>query len=405
MKKIELLAPAGNMSKLKTAFKFGADACYFAGKRYGLRAFSDNFDEDEMLESVEYAHKLGKKVYITINIIAHNTDFDGLIEYVKYLEEIKVDGVIVADIGVMSVIREVAPDLEVHISTQANITNVNAAKAFVKLGAKRLVLARELSLKEIRQIADSVEGIDIEAFVHGAMCISYSGRCLLSNYFTNRDSNRGACVQACRWNFALAEKNRDGQYYPILEDEKGTYILNSRDINMISHVEDLIDAGINSFKIEGRMKTDYYVATVVNAYRRVLDKMESGETLTDEEKDFFEKELRKASNRTFGTGFYYGRENIENTESSSPMQTHEYVAYVLENNGDVKVQHKNKFSVGDELEILSPDENFNKTFVVEEIINSKGENVSSAINVQEILTIKCPFNLKEGDLLRKVKKT
>ncbi|MGN1207902.1 MAG: peptidase U32 family protein, partial [Christensenellales bacterium] len=286
MEKIELLSPAGDMEKLKTAFYFGADACYFAGKKFGLRAFSSNFDDEQLKESIEYAHKLGKKCYITLNILAHNADFDGMAEYIKYLDEIHADAVIVSDIGIMSLVKTVAPNLEIHVSTQANITNKYSAMEFVKFGAKRLILARELSIEEIKEIRDYIpKDIVLETFVHGAMCISYSGRCLLSNYLTGRDSNRGACVQACRWEYCIREKNRD-DYMEVQEDNRGTYILNSKDLCMIEHIKDLYDAGVRSFKIEGRMKSPYYVATTTNAYRRAVDEFyeskQLDKTLVDE---------------------------------------------------------------------------------------------------------------------------
>ena len=249
------------MLKLKTAFRFGADAVYFAGKKFGLRAFAGNFEESEIEDAVKYAHSIGKKVYITVNILAHEADFDGLEEYIKYLAACKVDAVIVADVGIIKLIREVAPNLEIHVSTQANVTNSYSAKFFADMGVKRIVLARELSLEEIKKIRQNIpDNIELEAFVHGAMCISYSGRCLLSNYFTGRDSNRGACVQACRWEYSITEKSRQGEQFPIEEDARGTYILNSKDLCMLKHISELEKAGVTSFKIEGRMKSEYYVA-------------------------------------------------------------------------------------------------------------------------------------------------
>ena len=273
MKKLELLSPCGDYERLVTAIHFGADAVYFAGKRFGLRAFSDNFDEEEIIKATTYAHEHNVKVYITVNILAHNEDFNGLLDYLKFLDKVHVDGVIVSDLGIASLVTKYT-SLELHVSTQANITNVYSAKMWVNLGAKRLVLARELSLEEIKAIKKELpEDIDIECFGHGAMCISYSGRCLLSNYLTGRDSNKGACAQPCRWNYALGIKNSkdDTVYYPILEDNKGTYILNSKDLCLIEHIKDLVEAGITSLKIEGRMKSNYYVATVTNAYRRAID--------------------------------------------------------------------------------------------------------------------------------------
>lgn len=396
---LELLAPAGDMEKLKIAFKFGADACYFAGKRWGLRAFSNNFEADEMEECVNYAHSIGKKCYITVNVIAHNKDFEGLKEYLQYLEKIGVDAVIVADVGIASFVKKYT-NLQLHISTQANITNVYSANFFEDFGANRLILARELSLKEIEEIRNVLRPeTELETFVHGAMCISYSGRCLLSNYFAGRDSNAGACVQACRWEYAIAEKNQQGQYYPIEEDKRGTYILNSKDLCMIKHLPELAKAGVSSFKIEGRMKSQYYVATIVNAYRRVLDALEIGEEVTAELYD----EVFKASHRNYTTGFYYPNENKENLETSLPVQTSEFMGIVTEDSDGeyVMVEQRNKFSVGDELEILSNDDNFNKKFTITEIIDSKGELVESAKNVQEIVRIKCPYKLSKLDILRK----
>ncbi len=399
MEKIELLSPAGDIEKLKTAFYFGADAVYMAGKKFGLRAFSSNFDENELKESIEYAHSLGKKCYITLNILAHNGDFNGLEEYVKYLDEIKADAVIVSDIGIMSVVKKVAPNLEIHVSTQANITNKYSAMEFVKYGAKRLVLARELSLKEIKEIRDYIPSdIVIETFVHGAMCISYSGRCLLSNYLTGRDSNRGACVQACRWEYCIREKNRDN-YLEIQEDNKGTYILNSKDLCMIEHIKELYEAGVTSFKIEGRMKSPYYVATVTNAYRRAIDDFYENKPFNNDLK----LELEKASHRRYTTGFYFGSDDKECLETSTPIQSHEFMALVKEDSKDgyALIEQRNRFKVGDELEILSPSNNFNKKIVVTKLLNTEGADVEDAYKVQQPLYIKTDLILHKNDILRK----
>lgn len=399
MEKIELLSPAGDIEKLKTAFYFGADAVYMAGKKFGLRAFSSNFDENELKESIEYAHSLGKKCYITLNILAHNGDFNGLEEYVKYLDEIKADAVIVSDIGIMSVVKKVAPNLEIHVSTQANITNKYSAMEFVKYGAKRLVLARELSLKEIKEIRDYIPSdIVIETFVHGAMCISYSGRCLLSNYLTGRDSNRGACVQACRWEYCIREKNRDN-YLEIQEDNKGTYILNSKDLCMIEHIKELYEAGVTSFKIEGRMKSPYYVATVTNAYRRAIDDFYENKPFNNDLK----LELEKASHRRYTTGFYFGSNDKECLETSTPIQSHEFMALVKEDSKDgyALIEQRNRFKVGDELEILSPSNNFNKKIVVTKLLNTEGADVEDAYKVQQPLYIKTDLILHKNDILRK----
>ena len=397
-KDIELLSPAGDMEKLKTAYYFGADACYFAGKSFGLRAFSSNFTNDELKESVEFAHSINKKCYITVNILAHNIDFDGLEEYIKYLSEIKVDAVIVSDIGVMSVVKRVAPNMEIHVSTQANITNKYSAMEFVKLGAKRLILARELSLKEIKEIRDYIpKEIVLETFVHGAMCISYSGRCLLSNYLTNRDSNRGACVQACRWEYCIREKNRDN-YLEIQEDNRGTYILNSKDLCMIEHIKDLVEVGVTSFKIEGRMKSPFYVATITNAYRKALDDYFNN-------KEFDKNlllEVEKASHRQYSTGFYYGSKGEECLESSNPVQSYEFVAKVREDSKDgyCLIEQRNRFKVGDVLEVLSPDENFNKEIEVTELLNTEKAPVFDAYKVQQPLYLKTDLNLHKNDILR-----
>lgn len=397
-KDIELLSPAGDMEKLKTAYYFGADACYFAGKSFGLRAFSNNFTNDELKESVEFAHSINKKCYITVNILAHNIDFDGLEEYIKYLSEIKVDAVIVSDIGVMSVVKRVAPNMEIHVSTQANITNKYSAMEFVKLGAKRLILARELSLKEIKEIRDFIpKEIVLETFVHGAMCISYSGRCLLSNYLTNRDSNRGACVQACRWEYCIREKNRDN-YLEIQEDNRGTYILNSKDLCMIEHIKDLVEVGVTSFKIEGRMKSPFYVATITNAYRKALDDYFNN-------KEFDKNlllEVEKASHRQYSTGFYYGSKGEECLESSNPVQSYEFVAKVREDSKDgyCLIEQRNRFKVGDVLEVLSPDENFNKQIEVTELLNTEKAPVFDAYKVQQPLYLKTDLNLHKNDILR-----
>ena len=408
---LELLAPAGNYEKMVTAFEYGADAVYLAGKKFGLRAFAGNFEEEEMKNAVMYAHSKGKRVYVTINILAHEGDFAGLDEYVKFLQQINVDAVLVSDLGVMSFIKHHAPSLEIHVSTQASVLNSYAINEYVKLGAKRIVLARECSLEEIKQIRKNIpKDIELEAFVHGAMCISYSGRCLLSNYLTGRDSNRGACVQACRWEYYISEANRKDDKYQIQEDERGTYILNSKDLNMLSHLKELADAGVNSFKIEGRMKSPYYVANVVNAYRRALNNLENA---TPEFLQMLNEELVKTSHRKYTTGFYfnpqndevkqYSKDSRECLESSYPVQTHEFMAWVVGeyNGGRVLIEQRNRFKVGDELEVLSPDENFNKKIIVQKMVNEKGEDVIDAKNVQEKLYLYTDIKLKPFNILRK----
>lgn len=403
---IEILAPAGNMEKLKTAFYFGADACYFAGTKLGLRAYAGNFNDDELKSSIEYAHSINKKCYITINVIAHNPDFESLKEYVLYLKEIGADAVICADVGIIKFIKDVCPTLPIHVSTQANITNKYSAKFFADMGVSRLILARELSLKEIKEIRDYIpKEIEIEAFVHGAMCISYSGRCLLSNYFTGRDSNHGECVQACRWNYSLCEKNRQGEYFDITEDERGTYILNSKDMCLIEHLDKLVDAGITSFKIEGRMKSPFYVATVVNAYKRAFEVLQQSKQQGVPyvcPKDLV-LELENTSHRRYTTGFYFGADNKEYIKDSMPVQNSEFMAKVLAdcNLGKVLVEQRNRFKVGDTLEVLSPNNTFEQKFVVTKMENEKGEDVVDALKVQEKLYIYTDIPLKAGDILRK----
>lgn len=403
---IELLAPAGDKEKLETAFYFGADACYFAGKRWGLRSFSQNFDDDELKFYVDYAHSLGKKAYITVNVQAHNKDFDGLEDYLKYLYEIKTDAIIVSDAGIMSLSKKVVPNLEIHLSTQASASNKYSAKFWADAGAKRLVLARELSLTEIREIRDYLpKEIELEAFVHGAMCISYSGRCLLSNYLTGRDSNRGECVQACRWEYRINEISREGDGLEIQEDERGTYILNSKDLCMIEHLEEMIDAGITSFKIEGRMKSPFYVATTVNAYRRAFKLLEKDKNEYKKSLPSLVRELENCSHRKFTTGFYLGATDKECLESSLPVSKSEFMAIVTKDtkNGFCEIEQRNRFKVGDELEILSPTDAFGKKIKIEEMKNEKGENVEDALKVQEKLMLKTDLKLHKKDILRKTK--
>ena len=393
---MELLSPAGNFEKFLSAIHFGADAVYMAGGRFGLRAFAGNFSDEEMKKAVEIAHEKGKKVYVTLNIIARDGDFEGLGDYAKFLKSIGVDAVIVADIGVFVYLREVVPDLDIHVSTQANIINSKSANLMAKLGAKRLVLARELTLEQIKEIRKNLpKEIELEVFVHGAMCMAYSGRCLLSNYLTGRDSNHGECVQACRWKYMVREVSREDEL-EVQEDEKGSYIFNSKDLNMIEHLQELKDAGVDSLKIEGRMKSAYYVATVTNAYRQAID------MLPQKPDEKLLAELFKASHRRYTTGFYFKDELKQYTEDSMPVQESEFVALVDSDcdGENVVLEMRNKFSVGDELEILSPDKNLlNKKLKIESLKNSAGENVESAKVVQEKITVPCKLNLKKGDIL------
>lgn len=396
--KAELLAPAGSFEKLKTALNFGADAVYLGGKSFSLRSFSENFTAEELREGIRYAHERGRKVYVTVNIFAKNADFPALSDALAYLQEIGADAALVTDPGVFSLAKKVAPKLNLHISTQANTTNQYAAKFWQEQGAERIVLARELSLAEIAQIHSYCPDLQLEAFIHGAMCISYSGRCLLSNYLAGRDSNRGACVQACRWKYtvrAQREENAQGGELEIQEDERGTYLLNSKDLNMLPYLDELAKAGVCSFKIEGRMKSSYYLATVVNAYRRVLDG-----TLSVTEA---QAELKKVAHRAFTAAYALG-ENAEtvNYTDSQESGTREYVADVLEGGDCPLIQMRNRFKVGEELEILSPSDSFNRRFTVQEMKDEQGNPVADAKLVMQKLQLRCPYPLAKGDILRKI---
>lgn len=402
---IELLAPAGDFEKLKTAIHFGADAVYFAGKNYGLRAFGTNFENQDLKETMEYIHSHGKKGYVTLNVYARHNDFDGLEDYLKTLVDAKVDAVIVSDLGIFSFIREHFPKLEIHVSTQANTTNAYSAKMWQKLGAKRVVLARELNIDEVKNIADQNPELDIESFVHGAMCISYSGRCLLSNYLTNRDSNHGECVQACRWQYSVVEETRPNDKFDLLEDERGTYIFNSKDLCLIDYIDKVYDAGVNSFKVEGRMKSPYYVATVINTYRRAIDYML--ECKKQNKKyilpDYLKSELTKASHRKYTTGFMIEDKNgTQNYESAVQEQDSKFMAIVQKTeSGRILVEQRNKFAIGDTLEILSPNSSFQKQIKIEKMEDENGNALTEAKAVQQKLWIYTNTPLEEGDILRK----
>lgn len=399
--KIELLAPAGNLEKLKTAIIYGADAVYIGGEAFSLRAMADNFDREKMLEGLEFAHKRGKKVYVTVNIFAHNSDIERMPEYIRGLYEIGVDAIIVSDLGVFSIAREVAPELEVHISTQANNTNYKTAEFFYKLGAKRIVLARELSLDEIKEIRTKAPlEMELEAFVHGAMCMSYSGRCLLSNYMTGRDANRGACAHPCRYKYYLMEEKRPGEYFEISEDERGTYIMNSMDLCMIEHIPDIVESGIMSFKIEGRMKSSYYVATVVKAYREAIDSY-----LKDKGSYSFNprwmEELSKASHREFSTGFYFGKPKKQIYGNSSYIRSHDIVGLVIDYDDEsniATIEQRNRIFKGEEVEILTPvGDNF--SLILEEMWNEDGEDIDVAPHPQMIFKVKTDKRLRPFDML------
>ncbi len=395
--KVELLAPAGSYAKLKTALQFGADAAYLGGKSFSLRTFADNFTEEELLAGVALAHGQGKKVYVAANVFAKNADFPRLKEYFRFLEEIGADGAIISDPGAIYLAKQEAPKLAIHLSTQANTTNKYAVKFWREQGVSRIVLARELSLNEIREIHDFVPEMELEAFVHGAMCISYSGRCLLSNYLDGRASNRGACVQSCRWKYevrAMNPTNGKGEWLPIEEDEKGTYIFNSKDLNMLDRLQDMERAGICSFKIEGRMKSGYYLATVINAYRRAMDKGDFA--LANEE-------LLAVAHRAYTQAYAMGDnpQTVNYTDSQSKGE-YTYIADVLGyEEGFVTVEMRNRFRQGDKLSVLSPSEHFGKQFIAEEIYDIGGERVEDAKLVQGIYKIKCPYPLQAGDYLRR----
>ena len=394
-----MLSPAGNRERLEYALAYGADAVYMAGSRYSLRAFADNFEPDELKRALELVHSKGKKAYITVNIYAHNSDIDGMEDYFRFLYDIGADAVLVSDLGVLEAAKKGAPELPVHISTQANVTNYAAARFFCNAGAERIVLARELSIEEIALIHQKVPQAELEAFVHGAACISYSGRCLLSDYLTGRSANQGKCAQPCRWGYELVPQGR-ADSFPITQDERGTYILNSKDLCMIDHLGELADAGVTSFKIEGRMKTAYYTAAVTNAYRRAIDRLEAGL----EPDPALKEELAKAANREFTTGFYFGPvQQGQRYESSKCRQSHEFSAVVRSSNGEyLTLEQRNRFRVGDVLEVLSPEPSrCGRKFTVESIISSQGCSVQAAPNPQERVKVPCTLRLEYMDILRR----
>ena len=403
--KIELLAPAGDIEKLKTAIHFGADAVYFAGKNYGLRAFGTNFEDFSIEDTMKLLHDNGKKGYVTINVYARHNDFDNLKDYVQTLVDAKVDAVIVSDLGIFSFIKEHFPNLPIHVSTQANTTNAYAAKMWQKLGAERVVLARELNIDEIRNISSNNPNLELEAFVHGAMCISYSGRCLLSNYLTNRDSNHGECVQACRWKYSVTEETRPDEHFDLMEDDRGTYIFNSKDLCLIDYIDKISDAGVLSYKIEGRMKSPYYVATVVNAYRRAINHLEDCKAKGKNYKtpEYLKAELLKASHRKYTTGFMFSDGKLtQNYESAVQEQDSKFMAIVQKvENGKILVEQRNKFVIGDELEILSPTSIFNQKLKLEKMEDEKGNPLTEAKMVQQKIWIYTSLPFEVGDILRK----
>ena len=402
MAKLELLAPAGDFSKLKTAFYYGADAVYVGGKSMSLRALAGNFSDTELSEAVKYTHSIGKKIYVTVNIFAKNSDLDFASDYFKFLESLKVDGAIISDPGLIYLAKTVAPSLKINVSTQANVLNKMTVKFWRDTGVERVILARELSFDEIKEIHDFCPDVEIETFIHGAMCISYSGRCLLSNYLTGRESNRGACVQACRWEYEIREKSKGGDFLTIEEDDRGTYILNSKDLNLMDYIAELDNSGVISFKIEGRMKSEYYLATVINAYRRAIDGYyKFGKDYKNN--PLYQEELKKTAHREFTTAYFLGNnDRTVNYDDSQSKGSRKFIASVLGYDEDrgALIEMRNRFKVGDELEVLSPSENFNKKITVTYMENEKGEKVDDAKLVQQKLWLKTDVKLSAGDILR-----
>ena len=391
MRKPELLVPASSLEVLKTAVIFGADAVYIGGEAFGLRAKAKNFSMEDMKEGIAFAHEHGVKVYVTANILAHNRDLEGVEEYFRELKEVKPDALIIADPGVFEIAKRICPEIERHISTQANNTNYATYHFWHTLGAKRVVSARELSMQEIKEIRANIpEDLEIETFVHGAMCISYSGRCLLSSYFTGRDANQGACTHPCRWKYAVVEEKRPGEYLPVYENERGTYIFNSKDLCMIEHIPDLLDAGIDSFKIEGRMKTALYVATVARTYRKAIDDYLEDPKLYEEHMPWYRTQIASCTYRQFTTGFFYGRpdENTQIYDNNTYVKEYTYLGIVgeVDAEGRCRIEQRNKFSVGEQIEIMKPDGQ-NVEVTVKRILNEDGEEQESAPHSKQILHI------------------
>lgn len=401
---IELLIPASSLEVLKTAVIFGADAVYIGGEAFGLRAKAKNFSKEEMKEGIEFSHAHDVKVYVTANILAHNDDLEGVREYFEELREIKPDALIIADPGVFEIAKEVCPEIERHISTQANNTNYATYNFWYRQGASRVVSARELSLKEIKEIRERIpEDLEIETFVHGAMCISYSGRCLLSNYFTGRDANQGACTHPCRWKYAVVEEKRPGEYLPVYENERGTYIFNSKDLCMIEHIPELIDAGIDSFKIEGRMKTALYVATVARTYRKAIDDYQKDPELYKKNMPWYLDQISNCTYRQFTTGFFFGKPDHETQiyDNNTYIREYTYLGIVgAVENGLARIEQRNKFSVGETIEIMKPDGS-NVEAKVLRILNEDGEEQESAPHSKQVLHVELSETPAQYDLLRR----
>lgn len=405
MRNTELLIPAGSLDVLKTAVVYGADAVYIGGEAFGLRAKAHNFSLEDMKEGVEFAHSRGVKVYVTANILAHNDDLEGVEQYFEELKSVKPDALIISDPGVFAIAKRVLPEMELHVSTQANNTNYGTYLFWYQQGAKRVVSARELSLKEIREIRARIPGdMEIESFMHGAMCISYSGRCLLSNFFTGRDANQGACTHPCRWKYSIVEETRPGEYMPVYENERGTYIFNSKDLCMIEHIPELIDAGIDSFKIEGRMKTALYVATVARTYRKAIDDFKKDPELYRQNMEWYKEEIGKCTYREFTTGFYFGKPGADAQiyDNNTYVKNFTYLGTVenVDERGFAKIEQKNKFSVGEMIEIMKPDGR-NLQVEVKGIYDAEGQAQESAPHPKQELYIDLGVAPEEYDILRR----
>lgn len=403
-KRPELLIPASSLEVLKTAVIFGADAVYIGGEAFGLRAKAKNFSKDDMREGIAFAHEHGAKVHVTVNILAHNDDLPGVEEYLKELKELKPDALIIADPAIFEMAKEICPDIERHISTQANNTNYGTYLFWWKQGAKRVVTARELSLKEIREIREKIpEEMEIESFIHGAMCISYSGRCLLSNYFTGRDANQGACTHPCRWKYAVVEEKRPGEYLPVYENERGTYIFNSKDLCMIEHIPEMIDAGIDSFKIEGRMKTALYVATVARTYRKAIDDYLENPDKYEANMPWYLDQISNCTYRQFTTGFYFGKpdEEAQIYDNNTYIREYTYLGIIGgERDGLYRIEQRNKFSVGETIEIMKPNgENIQVT--VQKILDEEGQEMESAPHSKQVLYVDLEGKAEKFDILRR----
>ena len=409
MRRPELLIPASSLEVLKIAVIYGADAVYIGGEAFGLRAKAKNFSMEEMREGIRFAHDHEVKVYVTANILAHNDDLEGVREYFKELDffakEEKPDALIIADPGVFMIAKEVCPDIERHVSTQANNTNYETYRFWYGLGAKRVVSARELSLNEIKELRANIpDDLEIETFIHGAMCISYSGRCLLSNYFTGRDANQGACTHPCRWKYSIVEETRPNEYMPVYENERGTYIFNSKDLCMIEHIPELMESGIDSFKIEGRMKTALYVATVARTYRKAIDDYKESPELYKMNLPWYLDQISNCTYRQFTTGFFFGKPSDEAQiyDNNTYLKEYTYLGIVGEQNeeGLYRIEQRNKFSVGEEIEIMKPDGE-NLTVTVKRIVDEDGADMESAPHPKQVLYIDLGHPLEKYDILRR----